>query len=191
MVTGNVVRGTLPCIAAAEKFSGNPGHFTGNLIGMGTDASPLLMVKQLDCSGGYFLYLREILKRLFHGHEYTFLLESIEGIINIPMKKIVVLSFLFIALCVIVFYIFRNVQTVDPRGDVYAGSVTCQKCHRDIYASYPHTAHYLASSPASPGTVHGSFSAGTNVVVMDDSQRVVMEKTDSGLFQAYYVRGKL
>ena len=107
------------------------------------------------------------------------------------MKKILVLSCVLLALCATVFFLSRKVASPDPRGDGYAVSVTCQKCHSDIYASYLHTAHFSASAPATPASVHGSFSAGRNVVVVDDSQKVVMEKADSGLFQAYYVKGKV
>jgi len=79
----------------------------------------------------------------------------------------------------------------DPRGDLYAGAKACAKCHQNIYNSYLNTAHFLASNPANEFTVDGNFSKGFNVFQVNDSQKVVMEKTDSGLFQNYYLNGKV
>lgn len=79
----------------------------------------------------------------------------------------------------------------NSRGDVFAGSKACQNCHTNIYNSYLHTAHYLASLPATQQNVHGNFNEGLNVFRLNDSQKIVMEKLDSGLFQTYYLNNKL
>ena len=50
------------------------------------------------------------------------------------------------------------------------------------------SAHYLASLPASLKTVHGIFSPGANVFEMNSSNRVVMEKLNSGMFRFYSER---
>jgi hypothetical protein len=85
----------------------------------------------------------------------------------------------------------KDVQEAqDPRGDAYAGAKTCVSCHKDISNSYPHMAHYIASSPATTQTVHGSFLPGLNSVTYNDHTKVVMTKTDSGLYQTNYVNGQ-
>jgi hypothetical protein len=93
------------------------------------------------------------------------------------MKKIAVISIILAVLFFIVYFIYtRGNEYHDPRGSAYAGSLTCLKCHSDLYKSYLHTAHYIASSPASLKTVHGSFAPGVNVFEMNDTNKVVMEK---------------
>lgn len=108
------------------------------------------------------------------------------------MKKTVIVT----CLCAILVITFnlkckRPDEVNDPRGSLYAGSTTCINCHIDIYKSYLHTAHYIASLPANRNTIHGSFANGSNVFNLNDSQKIVMEKSDSGLFQTYYLNGKV
>ena len=108
------------------------------------------------------------------------------------MKKIAVISIILAVLFFIVYFIYtRGNEYHDPRGSAYAGSLTCLKCHSDLYKSYLHTAHYIASSPASLKTVHGSFAPGVNVFEMNDTNKVVMEKRDGEVYQTYYQNGKI
>jgi len=108
------------------------------------------------------------------------------------MKKTLFITGICAALLLIAFFLSReNTNREDPRGHLYAGSEACTKCHSDIYHSYLHTAHFLASLPATENTIHGSFENGSNVFYVNDSQKVVMEKLDSGLFQSYYLDGKI
>lgn len=80
--------------------------------------------------------------------------------------------------------------TADSRGDAYAGAKTCVSCHSNIANTYPHMAHSIASSWASVNSIHGSFSAGQNSVTYNDHTKLLMTKTDSGLFQTNYVNGE-
>jgi hypothetical protein len=82
-------------------------------------------------------------------------------------------------------------QPVDARGEVYAGSAACMKCHKDVYSSFIHTAHFQTSRPANLQSIHGSFAAGKNVFDFASNQKVVMERRDSGLYQCGYINGKL
>ncbi|MEP6683019.1 MAG: multiheme c-type cytochrome [Parafilimonas sp.] len=108
------------------------------------------------------------------------------------MKKMIIIASICLVLIVVVCLPFKNNNAKqDPRGRSYAGAEACAKCHSDMYNSYLHTAHYIASIPASDNTVHGSFIKGFNVFNVTDSQQLVMEKRDSGLFQTYYLNGKL
>lgn len=78
----------------------------------------------------------------------------------------------------------------DPRGTSFAGSAACIKCHQDIYNSYLHTAHNLTASPASLHTIQGSFSKDSNSFIVNDSVKIIMEKSGNGLEQVMYVNGK-
>jgi len=71
----------------------------------------------------------------------------------------------------------------------FAGSAACAGCHKNIYESHLNTAHYLTSTTASEKTILGSFDTGKNEFVFSDRVKVVMEKRDSGLYQAAYLNG--
>lgn len=80
--------------------------------------------------------------------------------------------------------------TTDQRGPLYAGSSSCQTCHKSAYRSYIHTAHYMASASAGKSTIQGSFANGRNKFDLNPHVSVFMEKRDSGFFQTSYVNGK-
>jgi hypothetical protein len=108
------------------------------------------------------------------------------------MKKTVIIT----CLCGVLVITFNlkcknRIEVNDPRGSLYAGSATCTNCHTDIYKSYLHTAHYLASLPANNNTVLASFAKHSNVFNLNDSQKIVMEKSGDAMFQTYYLNGKV
>jgi hypothetical protein len=106
------------------------------------------------------------------------------------MKNIMVVPAILSVILLLAYCTLNNKQQ-DARGPLYAGSLTCIKCHSNQYTSYLHTAHYIASVPASLKTVHGSFSEGFNVFEMNSSEKVLMEKRESGLYQSFYLNKKL
>jgi len=81
-------------------------------------------------------------------------------------------------------------QNTDARGNVYAGSVSCIKCHKSVYNNYLHTAHYQTSRTGSAGNVHGNFTEGGNTLTLSDSVTVVMQKQGKALWQVKYVNNK-
>jgi len=81
-------------------------------------------------------------------------------------------------------------KSPDPRGENYAGSAACLKCHSNMAENYLHSAHFLTSRAATAATVSGSFRPDSNTVVYNDHQKVVMEKQGGGLFQVLYTNGK-
>jgi hypothetical protein len=83
-----------------------------------------------------------------------------------------------------------NNKKEDARGQVFAGSATCISCHKDVYNSYIHTAHFETSRPAALETIHGSFAKGHNVFSFGNGMSVAMEKRKDGLYQAGYEHGK-
>lgn len=68
-------------------------------------------------------------------------------------------------------------------GQEFAGSETCMECHKTITQSHLLTPHYLTSRPATAETVKGSFDSGRNVLALNDRLRIIMQRTDEGLFQ--------
>jgi hypothetical protein len=101
------------------------------------------------------------------------------------------LFFFLIPLSVILTQCFTPAKSADPRGENYAGSETCRKCHSAVYEAYIGTPHSKSSSEASVHNIHGSFVSGQNVFSFNDSVKVVMENLDTGLFQAAYRSRKL
>ena len=85
----------------------------------------------------------------------------------------------------------NKTKPADPRGENYAGSAACLKCHSNIAQNYLHSNHYLTSRAATAATVSGSFKPDSNTVVYNNHQKVIMEKQAVGLFQALYSNGKL
>ncbi|HCL83060.1 MAG TPA: hypothetical protein DIC22_03750 [Chitinophagaceae bacterium] len=71
----------------------------------------------------------------------------------------------------------------------FAGSASCAGCHKNIYDSHIHTAHYLTTRPALEKYIKGSFEKGKNRYAYDSGRVVVMEKRDSGLYQVGYYQG--
>lgn len=74
-------------------------------------------------------------------------------------------------------------------GREFAGSETCASCHPGVTELHSHTPHFLTSG-SSPENVKGSFDSGANVLILTERLKVVMEKTDSGLFQSAVVNGQ-
>ncbi|MDB5231755.1 MAG: hypothetical protein JWN76_2560 [Chitinophagaceae bacterium] len=100
---------------------------------------------------------------------------------------------LIVTICGLIMFLSRCIsveKSNDPRGNVYAGSLTCRQCHQSIYDTYTSTAHYKSTRPASDKNVLGSFHNGQNVFAYDEHTKMMMEHRDSGMFQALYVNGK-
>ncbi|HEY4155833.1 MAG TPA: hypothetical protein VGM24_10410, partial [Puia sp.] len=104
------------------------------------------------------------------------------------------------ATAIIVFLVFLLTQCVsknkspayivqNPDYSLFAGSVTCVRCHKDIYDTHIHTAHFLTSQPASADHILGSFDAGKNRFSFADHKAVIMEKRNDGFYQVEYDSG--
>jgi Cytochrome c554 and c-prime len=104
-------------------------------------------------------------------------------------KNICFFVFLLIPLSTLLTQCFKK-EKADPRDPVYAGSDKCIKCHKDVYNSYIHTAHFQSSRIADEHDIHGSFLKEKNTVDLNDRLKVVMEKRKDGLYQVAYLDGK-
>jgi hypothetical protein len=105
-------------------------------------------------------------------------------------RTVLLILVTLIPFCVI-FTQCYNTKKEDPRGRIFAGSAACISCHKDIYSSYAHTAHFESSRPADLNTIHGSFSKGENVFSFGNGASVAMEKRPDGLYQVGYINSKL
>lgn len=109
------------------------------------------------------------------------------------IKRSNLLALIFMApLCLMLAECLSNKKSEQPdaRGDIFAGSASCIKCHKDIYESYLSTAHFNSSRPATMHSVHGSFAAGANVLDFGNGMKVMMERKGGHLYQVGYVHGK-
>ena len=107
------------------------------------------------------------------------------------MRKLYIVAVICIMMFSVIYLQCTTSKPADPRGENYAGSATCVKCHANLYNSYLHTAHFVATVPANLKTVHGSFTKNANVFKFSPTQKIVMEHSDSGLYQTYYLNGKV
>ena len=68
----------------------------------------------------------------------------------------------------------------------FAGSASCSGCHKSIYESHIHTAHFLTSQIAAETNIKGSFEKGKNIFPYNNGTYIAMEKRGSGYFQVAY-----
>ncbi|MXV50156.1 hypothetical protein GS399_04175 [Pedobacter sp. HMF7647] len=76
----------------------------------------------------------------------------------------------------------------DFRGPQYAGSEKCVNCHRDIYNSASHTAHFKTSQPTNKNDILSLVNQTSQFVFNDDDKVVVHAKGDS-IYQTKYRGG--
>ncbi len=104
-----------------------------------------------------------------------------------------VLVFTAILISLILFITCSNPAEKSPDienayGEKFAGTASCASCHSEIHQHFLQTAHYNASGPGTEKFIKGSFEEGENYVAYNYYDRVIMEKRDSGLYQAYYYK---
>jgi hypothetical protein len=71
----------------------------------------------------------------------------------------------------------------DPRGETYAGSQVCGKCHSTIGTSWIHSAHAHTSASGDSGSIKGPFTAGLNELSYGPHGKVILQHRDSGFYQ--------
>ena len=71
----------------------------------------------------------------------------------------------------------------------YAGAASCKSCHKEIYESFTHTAHYLTSRPASKEFIKGSFDSGSNTYTYNKFMYVEMDNVEDSFYQTAMVNG--
>lgn len=105
--------------------------------------------------------------------------------------KINIKSFIFILMPFLFYNCGDNDSDyIDPRGNTYAGSVSCMDCHQKVYDDVLTSSHDKASAPATIKNILGNFSPGHNTYMYDKDTKIVMENRKNELFQVYYKNGK-
>lgn len=78
----------------------------------------------------------------------------------------------------------------DIRGENYAGAATCVKCHQDIASNYAHNNHGLTSAAVTVQSLAKLLKADENGFMFNDHMKVMIEQSDSGIYQVGYYQGK-
>lgn len=113
----------------------------------------------------------------------------------IKIKRSVFVSVLIAALLLLLTKCINKESSQEKQpitnayGEAFAGSASCENCHKNIFESHLKTAHYLTSQPATKQFIKGNFDSGKNVFWFNNFVKVVMEKRDSGFYQVEYVNG--
>jgi hypothetical protein len=102
------------------------------------------------------------------------------------LSGIIVGAFLFIE-CTDNMGRTRGRKDARPPFTEFAGSQACAGCHKAIYESHLHTAHFHTTEPATAKSVKGSFDAGENRFNYNPDEYIAMKKKGNRLYQvAYY-----
>jgi hypothetical protein len=83
---------------------------------------------------------------------------------------------------------YRTV-TKEKNYEDFAGSEKCITCHKAIYDTHIHTAHFRTSAIASAKNIEGSFNAGENTFKYNNGSVVAMEKKADSFYQVAYING--
>jgi hypothetical protein len=81
-------------------------------------------------------------------------------------------------------------KAADPRGDAYAGSATCQTCHKDISEAFAANPHTKASGQVNHPDFQARFPADSNTFRFNNQLIIRVEKRDSGYYQVAYSNNK-
>jgi Cytochrome c554 and c-prime len=73
----------------------------------------------------------------------------------------------------------------------YVGDAACLSCHKEQSLSYRHTSHHLTSQPADKDSIHGTFTEGSNILMISNPEKASldprlyfqMEAKDGGFYQ--------
>jgi hypothetical protein len=90
----------------------------------------------------------------------------------------------------VVAFLFTRAATPPVQYSEFAGGRACASCHKDIYDTHIHTAHYHTSEPANENNVKGSFADGKNTFQFNDDEYIAMVRRNGRLYQVDYVHGK-
>jgi hypothetical protein len=87
-------------------------------------------------------------------------------------------------------FVFITASAPPAQYNEFAGGQACASCHKEIYDTHIHTAHYHTSEPANEKNIKGSFADGKNTFQFNESEYISMEKRKGRLYQVDYLHGK-
>jgi nitrate/TMAO reductase-like tetraheme cytochrome c subunit len=77
----------------------------------------------------------------------------------------------------------------DKRGEAYANPATCVSCHKEVYSSYTHTAHFHTSNAVDGNKLQAESIANDHTFIFNDSLKITIDKRKDGLYQTAYFKG--
>jgi hypothetical protein len=103
----------------------------------------------------------------------------------------------FLLICASIIFFTRCINNEkDKPGNklaanyaMFAGSVSCIKCHKNIYDTHINTAHFHTSEAATDKSIKGDFNAGKNSYAYSTGGQINMEKRADGFYQVAYING--
>ena len=100
---------------------------------------------------------------------------------------------IFILVCLFTKCINNATEKADNTASktyaTFAGSASCINCHKNIYDTHIHTAHFQTSALANDSNIIGSFDKGKNSFGYSAREKMIMEKRADGYYQVAYVDG--
>jgi predicted CXXCH cytochrome family protein len=79
----------------------------------------------------------------------------------------------------------------SPRGEAYAGALTCKACHQEIYKAYTDSWHNKSSREVNLHAIRGNVEPGQNSFTFADGSEVRAENVHGKLYQSAYQNDKL
>ncbi|TDQ11548.1 multiheme c-type cytochrome [Pedobacter metabolipauper] len=104
-------------------------------------------------------------------------------------RTLLIAAVLSIPLFMVAISLFFSEDKPDPRGEMYAGSETCKKCHAVLSEHYMQNAHFKTSAPVNPASL--MFNPDQKQLDYDygNFQQVRFEKRGKDFFQVGYSNG--
>ena len=90
----------------------------------------------------------------------------------------------------VVGFLFIRASTPPVQYSEFAGGQACASCHKAIYDTHIHTAHYHTSEPANEKNVRGSFADGKNTFQFNEDEYIAMVRRNGRMYQIDYFNGK-
>lgn len=111
-------------------------------------------------------------------------------------RRLILMLFILSAVFIVIVQC-TQIQHQDVRGEAYAGSSTCVKCHQDVSSSYAHNAHFKTSRDVQSDSTSNQRTSFIDSLILPESEfifnagtRVGIEKRNGSLYQVAYIDGK-
>jgi hypothetical protein len=105
-------------------------------------------------------------------------------------KFIIVIGLLGLLQIFFVQCVQRNPKPTDPRGNEYAGSASCVRCHKDLADYFAHNNHFKTSSPVNRDSLSRWIKGNDDPFFYEDSSFVVVGENERAFIQSHIANGK-
>lgn len=101
------------------------------------------------------------------------------------LRKIVLVIIVLLSVAVCFVKCIDQPSFNDPRGNAYAGAVTCINCHKNIAESYVHSSHYKTSSKPSADSLKKWLSVANKAVHFPNGASIELTEKNTSIFQTH------